>query len=378
MSQPLKIPFFDYRRLFTDRHDELLKIIDEVSSRGAFIMQKELKEFELELAQFTGSPFTVGVGNATDGLELAWLAFGLKPGDEVIISAHTMVATASAIVTAGGRPIPVDIGEDNLIDANAIEGAITSRTVGISPTHLNGRTCNMERILQIANQNNLVVIEDSAQALGSKFDDKHAGTFGLSGSFSFYPAKVLGGIGDGGAVITNSRDHFEALYQLHDHGRDEDGEVKRWGRNSRLDNVNAALLLYKLHSYGSVIKRRRQIAQMYQDRLGQVEPLRLPPSPNSNPRQFDVYQNYELEAESRDQLQVYLASEGIGTLVQWGGKAIHHFKNLGFNEALPRTDEFFRKCIMLPMNAFISDSDVDLISEKIIEFYTRHFKRGLN
>jgi dTDP-4-amino-4,6-dideoxygalactose transaminase len=174
MSQPLKIPFFDYRRLFTDHHDELLKIIDEVSSRGAFIMQKELKEFELELAQFTSSNFTVGVGNATDGLELAWLAFGLKPGDEVIISAHTMVATASAIVTAGGRPIPVEIGEDNLIDANAIEGAISSRTVGISPTHLNGRTCNMERILQIANENNLVVIEDSAQALGSKYDGKHA------------------------------------------------------------------------------------------------------------------------------------------------------------------------------------------------------------
>jgi dTDP-4-amino-4,6-dideoxygalactose transaminase len=113
---------------------------------------------------------------------------------------------------------------------------------------------------------------------------------------------------------------------------------------------------------------------MYQDRLGQIEFLRLPPSPDSNPRHFDVYQNYELEAESRDDLQRFLASEGIGTLVQWGGKAIHHFKSLGFNKNLPRTDEFFRKCLMLPMNVFISDSNVDYIAEKIIGFYSRHLK----
>lgn len=222
------VPFFDYSRLFSDDRELLLEIFEEVGKRGAFILQKDLAEFESNLAKFTGADFAVGVGNATDGLELSWLAVGLEPGDEVIISSHTMLATASAIVTAGGKPVPVDIGNDNLVDPSAILAAVNTRTVGISPTQLNGRTSNMDEIMHIANSKSLVVVEDAAQALGSTFKGQHAGTFGKIGSISFFPAKVLGGLGDGGAIITNDQNLFHKVYQLHDHGRDIDGEVKSW------------------------------------------------------------------------------------------------------------------------------------------------------
>jgi len=148
-----------------------------------------------------------------------------------------------------------------------------------------------------------------------------------------------------------------------------DGEVKRWGRNSRLDNLQAAILSHKLKSYNNVIKRRQEIAQMYQNRLGELSELQLPPSPNSNPDYFDVYQNYELQADRRDELKMHLDENGIGTLIQWGGMAVHQFKQLGFNQVLPKTEKFFERCIMLPMNIFINNEDIEYICEKVKDFY---------
>jgi dTDP-4-amino-4,6-dideoxygalactose transaminase len=371
MSPDRKVPFFDYPRLFLDNKAEIQAVLEDVGKRGAYIMQRDLIEFENKLAQYTGSKFAVGVGNATDGLELCWLAIGLKKGDQVIISSHTMLATASAIITAGGTPVPVDIGEDGLIDVNAIASAINSNTVGISPTQLNGRTCDMQTIMQIANNKKLVVVEDAAQALGSKFKNKSAGTFGDAASFSFYPAKVLGSLGDGGAVITNRNDIYEKVFQLHDHGRDPKGEVKSWGRNSRLDNLQAAILSNNFQKYDLVIKRRREIADIYNTELKQLEELQLPPAPVESTENFDVYQNYELQANNRDQLKQELSDKGIGTIIQWGGKAVHQWEVLGFNVKLPKTEKFFERCLMLPINMFVSDEDVYYVCESIKNFYRK-------
>ena len=367
----LNIPFFEYSRLWSDEKDNLLKIIENTSSSGGFILQKEVSNFELELASFTNSNYSVGVGNATDGMEILLEAIGVENGDEVIICSHTMLATASAIKTVGGIPIPVEIGEDNLIDPEAIEDAITHRTIGIMPTQLNGRTCKMDLILSIAKKHGLFVVEDAAQALGSKYKGQFAGTFGLGGSISFYPAKVLGCLGDAGAVLVNDNDLYHKIYQIHDHGRDVDGEVKRWGRNSRLDNLQAAILSYKLSSYSEVINRRRAVAQIYQDRLGDLDELSLPFGPHSDLDHYDVFQNYEMQAHNRDELKLYLAENGVGTLIQWGGKAVHQFEQLSFNISLPKTEKFFERCIMLPMNIFISNEDVEYICEKVINFYRR-------
>lgn len=365
----MNVPFFNYPRAFLDDREDLLKIIEDVGQRGAFIMQQDLRDFEASLAAYTGAKYAVGVANATDGLEIAWMALGLRAGDEVICCSHTMLATAASIVTAGGVPVPVELGEDNLLDPQAVEDAINPRTVGIMPTQLNGRTCNMDRIMAIADRHKLFVVEDAAQALGSKFKGKHAGTFGQAAAISFFPAKVLGCLGDGGAVITNSYGVYDKVYQLHDHGRDENGEVRSWGRNSRLDNIQAAILNHRLASYGKIIDRRRAVASLYQERLGEIEELQLPPCPNSNPDHFDIYQNYELQADRRDDLKEYLRVNGIGTLVQWGGKGVHQWERLGFTVKLPKVERFFERCIMLPMNMFISDDDVHYVCDKVSSFY---------
>ena len=367
----MQVPFFEYPRLWSDNREELLSIIDNVSSSGGFILQKAVSDFELQLANYAGSNYAVGVGNATDGMEIFLEAIGINPGDEIIISSHTMLATASAVKTAGGTPIPVDIGTDNLISIQAIEDAITSNTVGIMPTQLNGRVCNMDAILAIAQKHNLFVVEDAAQALGAKYKGQHAGTFGLASDISFFPAKVLGCLGDAGGVLVNDKDLYHKIFQLHDHGRDIDGEVRRWGRNSRLDNIQAAILSHKLKTYENVISRRREVAQMYQERLGSLEELQLPAAPSETSDNFDVYQNYELTADNRDELKSFLNEKSIGTLIQWGGKGVHQFTQLGFNQVLPATEKFFERCIMLPMNMFISDTDVDYICDSVIKFYRK-------
>jgi dTDP-4-amino-4,6-dideoxygalactose transaminase len=369
MTATRKVPFFDYSRLFLDNKKQLQNILEDVGGRGAYIMQQDLVKFETQLSKYTGAKFAVGVGNATDGLELSWLAIGLKKGDEVIISSHTMIATAAAIVTAGGIPVPVEIGFDNLIDPQAISAAITKNTVGISPTQLNGRTCDMKSIMKIATENNLAVVEDAAQALGSKFNNQCAGTFGDAASFSFFPAKVLGALGDGGGVVTSKKDIYEKVYQLHDHGRDTEGQTKSWGRNSRLDNLQAAILNKKFEQYDEVIQRRRAIANIYHENLKELEQLQLPPAPSDSGEYFDVFQNYELQADNRDQLREHLSNQGIGTIIQWGGKAVHQWEGLGFNLKLPKVEKFFTKCLMLPMNIFVSDEDLFYICDSIKRFY---------
>ena len=367
----MKVPFFEYPRLYKDNREEFLKIIEDVGNRGAYILQKDVSDFEESLSNYVGAKYAIGVGNATDALEIAWNAIGLSPGDEVIISSHTMLATASAIVTAGGVPVPVDIGPDNLIDPKAIASAITTRTVGISPTQLNGRTCRMDEIAKLADKYKLAIVEDAAQGLGSKFGGKMAGSFGNASAFSFYPAKILGSMGDGGAITTNDSALFERMFEMHDHGRNTRGEITSWGRNSRLDNLQAAILNFQFKSYGETIARRRELAMIYHQNLSKLEPLKLPEPPSTEGPNFDTFQNYEIVALDRDELVNHLRKSGVGTLIQWGGKGIHQWTGLGFSQKLPHTEEFFRKCLMLPMNLFLTNEDVFYVCERIHEFYSK-------
>ncbi len=364
------IPFFNYPALFKSREDDFIRIFKDVGSRGAYILQKDLKEFENNLADFTGTNFAVGVANGTDAIWLALMAAGIGEGDEVIFSSHTYIATAASIHFVGARPVPADCGKDHMIDPSSVESLITSKTKAIIPTQLNGRCCDMDSLLKIARENNLIIIEDAAQGLGAKFKGKSVCSFDKGGTISFYPAKNLGSFGDGGAFITDDEDMYRKVMLMRDHGRNEDGVFVRWGFNSRLDNLQAAILDYKLTYYDSEIERRRHIASIYQDRLGAVKELLLPPAPGSEPDHFDVFQNYEIEAENRDELKKFLRDNGIGTLIQWNGQPVHFIKSLGFKgEGLPYTDSMFKKCLMLPMNTSLSDEDVKYICEKILNFY---------
>lgn len=363
------VPFFNYPAVFMSLEAEFLAIFQDVGRRGAFIMQQDLRDFEQHLAEYTGARYAIGVANATDGLHIALRAAGIGPGDEVIFCSHTMLATAAAIHFAGGTPVPVECGPDHMIDPASVAAAVTPHTKAIMPTQLNGRTCDMDALQVIADRHGLVIVEDAAQGLGSKFKGRQAGTFGIASAISFYPAKNLGCLGDGGAVLTNDAAVYHKMLMLHDHGRDEDGEVGMWGMNSRLDNLQAAILDYKLARYGEEVSHRRAVAAQYRRLLGDLKELLLPPGPNDDPDHFDVYQNYEIEAERRDELKVYLKEQGIGTLIQWGGKAVHQFEKLGFKVSLPHVEKMFTRCLMLPMNRSISNEDVSYVCEKVREFY---------
>ena len=363
------VPFFNYSALFTSHEKEFRRIFSDVGRRGAFIKQKDLEIFEHGLASFLGVHHVLGVGNATDGLEVALLAAGIKEGDEVILSSHTMLATAVAVHFAGAKPVPVECGPDHLIDPAAVESALTPRTRAIMPTQLNGRTCDMDALGRIADQHGLFIVEDAAQALGSRYKGRYAGTFGISAAISFYPAKVLGCLGDGGAVITDDASVYERAYEFCNFGRNAAGEVVRWGFNSRLDNLHAAMLHFQLNKYSQAMCRRRQLAALYTEGLKEVSEIVLPPPPDSDANYFDIYQNYEIEAEKRDELQQYLKDHDIGTLIQWNGQAIHHLKALGFTQHLPFTDWLFTRMLLLPMNMSLSDHDVRYVCDNIRAFY---------
>ena len=367
----MEVPFFRYPHAFTQHREEILDSIHNVLERGSFILQEDLREFEKEVAEFAGSKHAIGVADGTESMILALLAADIGIGDEVIFCSHTYIATADAIHFVGAIPVPCDMGADHLMDPNDVQARITSRTKAIMPTQLNGRVCAMDRLQEIANEHDLLIIEDAAQALGAKFDGKCAGTFGFAGSISLYPAKVLGCFGDGGLLFTQDDKTAIVLRQLRDHGRNEDGVVVRWGLNSRLDNLQAAVLRVKLRYFTKEIERRRELALLYANSLQGISELTLPAQPGSEPRQFDIFQNYELQAENRDDLQSYLRKRGIGTIVQWAGKAVHQFPELELGEhSLPNVESFFKKCLLLPMNTSLTNEEVEYTCAQLRSFYT--------
>jgi dTDP-4-amino-4,6-dideoxygalactose transaminase len=364
------IPFFNYPFLFKSHEDDFVRIFREVGHRGAYILQKDLTDFEQNLAKFTGTKYGIGVANGTDAIWLALMAAGIGKGDEVIFASHTYIATAASIHFVGAIPVPADCKSDHMIDPESVRKLVTLKTKAILPTQLNGRCCDMDALMSIAKENNLLIIEDAAQGLGARFKGKGIGTFDKGASISFYPAKNLGSFGDGGGFVTNDKDMYEKVLLLRDHGRNDDGVFVRWGFNSRLDNFQAAILNYKLGYYDSEIEIRRNIASIYQKRLGNHKKILLPPAPDADKNYFDVYQNYEIEAEQRDKLKIFLKENGIGTLIQWNGQPVHSIKSLGFTgTGLPYTEKMFTKCLMLPMNTSLQEDDVNYICDKIIEYY---------
>ena len=346
-----------------------MPVLLDVMRRGAFILQKDLTEFEANLAKFVGAKYAFGVANGTDALIIALRAAGIKPGDEVILPSHTYIATAAAVHFVGATAVLVECGTDHLIDPASVKAAVTPKTRAIMPVQLNGRTSDMEALQKIADEHNLLIIEDAAQGLGSKYKGQCAGTFGAAGTFSFYPAKVLGCFGDGGAIVTNDDAVAEQVMLLRDHGRNEEGLIVEWGFNSRLDNLQAAILNFKLGTFPQDIERRREIARRYQAGLSEISDLVLPPDPDSDSNHYDVYQNYEIESSYRDALKDHLKKDGIGTIIQWAGKAVHQFEDLKFNVSLPFTEKMFERCLMLPMNTSLSDEDIEYICASIRHFY---------
>lgn len=368
---PYKVPFVNYPLQYHNLEKELDTAIKRVLTSGDLILRSDVEEFERTIASFVGTKYAVGVNSCTDALILSLKAAGIGEGDEVITVSHTFFATIEAIVHCRAKPVLVEVGEDFVMHVEGVREAITPETKAVIPVHLNGRLCNMEEIVRIAKENNLIVIEDAAQALGAKLNGKMAGSFGLTGCFSFYPAKLLGCFGDGGAVVTNDEDVAQKVRLLRNHGQKSKTEIALYGFTSRLHNIQAAVLNAKFRYLPQWLNRRREIALIYENGLSGVKGIKLPPAPNADPRFFDVFQNYVLRAQRRDELFEFLKENGVETLIK-DPVANHVQKGLGLSHFhLPLTEQLAKEVISLPMYPELTDQQVEFVIETIREFYTK-------
>jgi dTDP-4-amino-4,6-dideoxygalactose transaminase len=366
----MTVSFFDYARVYESEKNQVKSIIDDVLSRSDFILRKDLEIFEEEMRRYFDSTFMVGVANGTDAIWLALQALGIGKGDEVIIPSHTYIATADAIHLVGGIPVLVDCDDDHLVSVEAIKEAISPRTTCIIPVNLNGRACRLDDIVSIASSKGLAVIEDNAQGLGAQLNQKFAGTFGSAGTLSFFPAKNLGCYGDGGGIFVQDEEIARTLRQLRNHGRDETGKVISWGVNSRLDNLQAAILNSKLKFLSATLNKRQQLSSIYFERLGDLEDIKLPPQILPGESRVDVFQNFEIEVGQREALMNFLGSRQIGFAQPWGGKAVHQFELEGIKvRSLDKTESLFKRVLLLPMNQYLTTREVEQVCSTIREFY---------
>ena len=365
-----KVRFVNPQKHYKNFRGKILKVIDKALSNGDLVMRGELENFEKRLARFCKTKYGIGTNSGYDALQMSIKAADIGQGDEVITVAHTFVATISAIENHSAKGVLVDVGKDYNMNMNLIEKAITAKTKAIIPVHLNGRLCNMDKLMQIAQQYNLIIIEDAAQALGGKFNNKMAGSFGLTGCFSFYPFKILGGIGTGGAVVTNNKEAAERIKKLRDGGLNKNKECFEHGYTAWLDNVKAGVLDLKLDYFPKWVEKRRQIADWYKSGLENILELKLPHFENN--KYFDVYQNYVIRIKQRDNLSKYLEKSGVETLISWPKPIYKHAVLQPNNIKLPETEAICKEVVSLPMYPELTKTEVNYVIKCIKEFFAKN------
>ncbi len=353
-----QVPFVDPRAHYAKLKPEIDGAIIDCLTKGDLVYRQQLRTFEEHLAAFVGVKYAVGVNSGYDALHFSLLAAGVGSGDEVITVAHTFVATVSAIIHCGATPVLVEVGADYNMDLDHVERVITPRTKALLPVHLNGRICDMDRLMGLASRHGLAVIEDAAQSLGATYQGKVAGSFGTTGCFSFYPFKVLGGFGDGGAVTTNDPQIARAVSLLRYNGEDrETGEYHYHGYTALLDNVQAAVLDVKLGYLPKWIEHRRSVAALYRQGLEGISQLRLPHF--GGEQYHDIFQNYVIRTTERERLNAYLKTNGIETLIHWP-KPMWEHKGLSLPDPhLPGTERLCKEVLSLPMSAETTPEHVE-------------------
>ncbi len=342
---------------------EIDAAISRVLAGGHYILGEEVEAFEGEFARYIGVRYGVGVGSGTDALLLGLRAVGVGPGSEVLTVSHTAVATVAAIVAAGATPVFVDIDpESYTMDPQQLEAAVTAKTRAIVPVHLYGQPATMDEILAVARRHRLAVVEDCAQSHGALYGDKRVGSFGQVGCFSFYPTKNLGAIGDGGMVVTNDEAFARELRLLREYGWAERYVSHIHGWNTRLDELQAAILRVKLQYLDSDNDRRRVLAGRYDDGLSKL-PIVLPKQGKS--RQH-VYHLYVIRCKDRPQLQSALARAGIGAPVHYP-VPIHEQPayRMYRQDPLPQTEKAATEVLSLPLYPELSEHDVDRVIETL-------------
>ncbi len=363
-----KVRFVDPARLYRTLKDELDAAYFAVMEKGDLIDRGQLRSFEQNLADFVGTTYAVGLNSGYDALHMSLRAAGIGPGDEVIVPAHTFVASCSAIVNVGATPVLVDVLPDFSIDPDLAEKAVTPRTKGIMPVHLSGWPCDMDRILEIAGRYGLVVVEDACQSLGASFRGRKVGSMGLTGCWSFYPFKILGGYGDGGAITTNDPEVAAFARRMRYNGEDrETGEYHGHGFTCLLDNLQAAFLDVKLKKMPEWIERRQQIAERYRQALADLPDLLLPHYDDS--RRVHVYQNYTLRSKQGSAFSDHMKANGVEVLTQFRKPYYRHEALKLVDRGFPETEALSREVCSLPMNVEILDEELDHVIATVRSFY---------
>jgi len=363
----LPVPFANLHREHDSLRAELRSAMDDVLDSGWFILGRRLEAFERAFAEYCGARFAIGVASGTDALHLALLAAGVKPGDEVITVANTFIATALAISYAGATPVFVDVdAESQLIDVEQIEARITERTRAIIPVHLFGRMCDMRRLRQLAIARGLTVIEDACQAHGARTADGMAGTIGAMGCFSFYPTKNLGAYGDAGLVTTNDTQLAERLRSLRNYGQTQKYHHAVRGFNSRLDEIQAAVLHVKLGSLDPRNDARRGIARRFTAGINNP----FVSTPPADAEGEHVYHLYVVRTPHREQLRMWLSARGIETQIHYP-VPIHQqeaYRDLTAGVTLPVTEQLSGEILSLPIFAEMNQDEIDWVIRCVNRF----------
>lgn len=370
------IQMVDLKRQYEKIKLEVDAGIHEVINQTAFINGPAVKHFQHDLEQYLSVKHVIPCANGTDALQIAMMALGFKPGDEVITASFTYVATAEVIALLGLTPVLVDVNPDTFnIDPDAVEKAITDKTVAIVPVHLFGQCADMDRIMAIAHKHGIAVIEDTAQALGADYTSadgtvKKAGTIGTIGCTSFFPSKNLGCYGDGGAIFTNDDQLADKLKMIANHGQSVRYYHDEIGVNSRLDSIQAAILKVKLRFLDEYATARRRLADAYDRAFAHSSQLKTPYRDESSSHVFHQY-TLQCEGINRDDLKQHLENCGVPAMIYYP-VPLHlqkAYKSERYGEgAFPVTEELCRKVISLPMHTEMDDDQLELIIKSVIEF----------
>ena len=359
----------DFQKEYKVLRLDINKAIESVLKSGWHILGPRVKRFEQEFASFIGAKYCVGVANGLEAIQIALMACGIKANDEVLTVSNSAVATALAITNIGATPVFVDVDKYHHMDVNSIEDKITDKTTAILPVHLFGQVANMEAIIRIAKKYKLKVIEDACQAHGAELNGKKAGVFGSASAFSFYPTKNLGGYGDGGAIITNDRKVFEMARKLRNYGSDVRYIHTLKGINSRLDEIQAAILSLKLKKLNSFIKNRNKIANLYFENLKDIDQITLPLVRKNSYHSFHLF---VVMAKNRINLMEYLKEKGIQSLIHYP-RPIHKQKCYAeFNKLnLPITEDNSNVVLSLPIHPYLTKKEVLTVCRHIKNFYKK-------
>ena len=355
------IPFVDFKRENEEIGEEMLQIIQRVLKSGCFILGEETKQFEYEFSKYIGAKFGIGVNSGSDALYLAVKSLGISTGDEVITVSHTMISTVDAITRNGAKPIFVDIDpETYLMDVSKVEAEISEKTRAILPVHLYGQSVDMGPLMEIAEKHGLYVIEDACQAHGAKYRNAKVGSIGDIGCFSFYPTKNLGAYGDGGMLTTSNKELADKLIKMRNYGQSAKYYYDFVGVNSRLDEIQAAILRVKLRHLDEWNEKRRKTAKLYNDLLSKTGVT----TPIEKEYAKHVYHLYVIRHRHRDKLQEYLLKQGVQTLIHYP-IPVHNQRAYMRSDKLPTTEKICSEILSLPIYPWLKEDEVRTISAHI-------------